>query len=58
MGPAKRRRLAAKGWALGDAKAFLGLSDEEAAVIDLELALADSRRQSSSGDSTNEEIPR
>ena len=48
---AKRKRLASRGWAVGDAKDFLGLSDEEAAFIELKLALADSlrRRRQSEG---------
>ena len=45
----KRRSLAAKGWAVGDAKSFLDLSKEEAAYIELRIKLADglkSKRQS------------
>jgi ribosome-binding protein aMBF1 (putative translation factor) len=45
----RRKRLAEKGWRVGDAKDFLGLSDQEEAFIDLRLRLADglkSRRQS------------
>ncbi len=51
MKAAKRKRLAAKGWAVGDARAFLGLSGEEAAFIELKLALADGlrRRRQSKG---------
>lgn len=51
MRAAKRKRLVAKGWALGDARAFLGLSDEEAVFIELKLALADGlrRRRQSKG---------
>ena len=45
MKTAKRRRLAAKGWAFGDASDFLGLSDEEAAFIELKLALAEGLRR-------------
>jgi ribosome-binding protein aMBF1 (putative translation factor) len=44
----RRKRLAEKGWRFGDAKDFLGLSDQEEAFIDLRLRLADglkSRRQ-------------
>ncbi len=36
----KRDRLAAGGWRIGDAADFLGLSEEEAAFIELKLALA------------------
>jgi ribosome-binding protein aMBF1 (putative translation factor) len=45
----RRRKLAEKGWRVGDAKDFLGLSDQEEAFIDLRLRLADglkARRQS------------
>jgi len=41
----KRKRLTKKGWAIGDAKDFLGLSDEEAAYIELKLALSRKLRQ-------------
>ena len=37
----KRRRLEAKGWKIGTAKEFLGLSEEEAAYVELKLRLAD-----------------
>jgi len=40
MNATKRSRLEASGWTVGDAQAFLGLSDEEQAFIDLKLALA------------------
>ena len=40
----KRRRLEAKGWKIGTAKEFLGLSDEEAAYVELKLRLAKSLR--------------
>ncbi len=41
MKPAKKKRLVAGGWIVGDAKRFLGLTDEEAAFIGLKLALTD-----------------
>lgn len=41
---AKRRRLEAKGWRVGNAKEFLGLSDQEAEYIELKLKLAESLR--------------
>ena len=41
MRESKRKRLAAKGWKVGSAKEFLGLSPEEAAYIELRLKLAD-----------------
>ncbi len=40
----KRRRLKARGWKVGSAKDFLGLSDQEAAFIELKLRLASSLR--------------
>jgi predicted transcriptional regulator len=40
----KRRRLEAKGWKLGEAKDFLGLTGEEAAYVELKLRLADNLR--------------
>jgi ribosome-binding protein aMBF1 (putative translation factor) len=49
MRESKRRKLAEKGWAIGSAKDFLGLSKEEEAYIELRLKLADglkSKRQS------------
>jgi DNA-binding transcriptional regulator YiaG len=41
----KRRRLRADGWKIGSAKEFLGLTDEEAAYIELKLRLAESLRE-------------
>jgi len=41
MDKAKRERLRAAGWKSGDAADFLGLSAEEAAFVELKLALAD-----------------
>jgi predicted XRE-type DNA-binding protein len=41
MNKAKRDRLAAAGWRSGDAADFLELSEEEAAFVELKLALAD-----------------
>lgn len=37
----KRKRLEAKGWKFGSPKELLGLSDEEAAYIELRLKLAE-----------------
>lgn len=37
----KRKRLEAKGWKVGSAREFLGLSDQEDAYVDLRLKLAD-----------------
>ena len=41
----KRRRLEARGWKIGTAKEFLGLSEEEAAYVELKLRLADSLKE-------------
>ena len=41
MRESKRSKLAAKGWKLGSAKDFLGLSPQEQAYIELRLKLAD-----------------
>ena len=40
MDQAKRKKLQAKGWKVGSAQDFLDLSDEEAAFIEMRLALA------------------
>jgi len=45
MKAAKRRRLLARGWSVGNARDFLELTDEEAAFVDLKLALADGLKQ-------------
>ena len=44
MREVKRRKLNAKGWKVGDAKDFLGLSPLEDLVVDLRMALADALR--------------
>jgi DNA-binding XRE family transcriptional regulator len=41
MRAGKRAKLASRGWKVGDAKEFLGLSPEEAALIELRLKLAE-----------------
>ena len=45
MREAKRARLQAKGWKVGGAKEFLGLSDQEAEYIEIKLGLAESLRK-------------
>jgi len=40
MNSAKKRRLESKGWKFGDTKEFLNLSAEEAAYVELKLALS------------------
>jgi ribosome-binding protein aMBF1 (putative translation factor) len=41
MRQSKRQKLESKGWKVGGTKDFLGLSDEEAAYIELRLKLAE-----------------
>jgi hypothetical protein len=45
MNPAKRKRLESKGWRFGSTKDFLGLSEEEAAYIELKLMLGKNLRK-------------
>jgi DNA-binding XRE family transcriptional regulator len=45
MREAKSKRLAAKGWKVGTAKEFLGLSDAEEAYIELRMNLAEGLKQ-------------
>jgi predicted XRE-type DNA-binding protein len=45
MPESKRAKLEAKGWRFGSAQEFLGLSDEEAAYVELRLKLAESLRR-------------
>ena len=45
MREAKRKRLTAKGWKIGTAADFLGLSPEEEAYVELKLRLADGLRK-------------
>jgi len=40
MRVAKRRKLLERGWAVGDADEFLGLTSEEQALVELRLRLA------------------
>ena len=40
MKTAKKKSLEAKGWKIGNSKEFLGLSSEEAAYVELKLALS------------------
>jgi ribosome-binding protein aMBF1 (putative translation factor) len=41
----KQKRLEAAGWRLGSPTEFLGLSDDEAAIIELKLGLATAVRE-------------
>jgi ribosome-binding protein aMBF1 (putative translation factor) len=45
MRKAKRMRLERAGWRVGSTREFLGLTDEEAAFIELKLSLAQSLRR-------------
>ncbi len=45
MDPKKRKRLEAAGWAVGDAARFLKLTPEEAALVEMRLALSTSLRE-------------
>lgn len=44
MRDAKKKKLKSRGWKVGDAKEFLGLSPLEDLVVDLRMALADALR--------------
>ena len=41
----KKKRLEHAGWTVGSAAAFLGLSDGEAALVEMRLALSESLRE-------------
>ena len=45
MKASKKKRLLAAGWKVGDARTFLGMSDEEAALVEMKLSLADHLRR-------------
>lgn len=45
MKPEKRKRLEEKGWRVGTAEDFLGLSPQESAFVELRLKLADAVRE-------------
>ena len=42
MRPSKRQKLERKGWRVGTVREFLGLSEDEAAYVELRVRLADS----------------
>lgn len=46
MNRAKLNRLEAKGWKLGTVAEFLGLSDEEATLVEMKLSLSNAVRKS------------
>src|SRR5512139_3023789 len=45
MDSAKRKKLERAGWTIGSASDFLGLTDDEAAYVELKLALSDELRK-------------
>lgn len=45
MTPEKMKRLRAAGWHAGSPKEFLKMSDEEAALVEIKLALTEAVRQ-------------
>ena len=45
MKQSKRKKLEAAGWAVGSAQEFLGLSDADAALIEMKLSLSRSLRE-------------
>jgi ribosome-binding protein aMBF1 (putative translation factor) len=45
MDSAKRKKLERAGWKVGSASEFLGLSDQEAALVELKLALSATVRE-------------
>ena len=59
MEKGKRRRLESAGWRVGNTADFLGLSDEEAALVEVKLGLASAiRKQRSRRRMTQEELGR
>ena len=55
----KRQRLESAGWRVGSAADFLGLSDEEAALVEVKLGLASAiRKQRSRREMTQEQLGR
>ena len=55
MGKAKHDRLKKAGWKVGTTAEFLGLTDEEAALIEVKLALAHSLREHRDGQHLTQE---
>ncbi|HYM81883.1 MAG TPA: helix-turn-helix transcriptional regulator [Candidatus Limnocylindria bacterium] len=45
MNTAKKKRLRSAGWKVGTADAFLGLSEDEARVVEMKLVLSESLRR-------------
>ena len=45
MNAARKKRLESAGWRVGTADEFLGLSEEEAKIVEMKLAVGDSLRR-------------
>jgi len=45
MNAARKKRLESAGWRVGTADEFLGLSEEEAKIVEMKLALGDSLKR-------------
>ena len=59
MNAAKRKHLKAKGWKVGTAKEFLNLSPEEAAYVEVKLALSKNLQEYRKGKKlTQEQVAR
>jgi DNA-binding XRE family transcriptional regulator len=59
MKTARKKRLEAKGWKIGNSTEFLGLSSEEAAYVELKLALSKNLQATRKGKNlTQEELAR
>jgi ribosome-binding protein aMBF1 (putative translation factor) len=50
-----KKRLEAAGWKVGDVSEFLGLTDEEAAIVELKVRLANAVRERRSRRSLSQE---
>ena len=56
MNETKRKRLAQKGWRIGDASEFLKLSKEEVAIVEIRLALSQRLKQRRESQMTQSEL--
>ena len=56
MNQAKQKRLAQKGWRIGDASEFLQLSKEEVAIVEIRLALSQRLKQRRESQMTQGEL--
>ncbi len=55
MKTTKRKALEKRGWKVGTAQEFLGLSDEESMIIELKLAMAESLKELRQGHRLSQE---